>query len=439
MKIIYLHHGRRKFGTSPSQFDGITELGKKDARLSAEILLEARKELYIKAIYSSTFPRCTETAEIVGDVLKIPVSLEPRFNEFKSMGEETWTECQERTIQALCEIINAHGDNDTVICVSSGLNLSAFISLFFGLTPSEDMPFLRVPSCSMVTFNVDKKKLGISLEANKKPVFKRDERLLLTEFDDNQRSMYDPSTLHKPIKDFPKTCVSFFSYKYMQEFVKAYNPEIIAEYGASTMPFYPVYKINYKGEDIAVVQAFVGEPLQCGNFEELIFMGVENFLLVGSCGCLQKNIEEYSLIVPTAAIRDEGVSFHYEPPSNEIELEAEAVKVVEDTLAGLKIKYVKGKTWTTDAIFRETKKKVKRRQKQGAITVDMECAGMAAVAKFRGVHFAQIFYGADDLSLEEYDIRSLANNDGLLENAKIIPIGIECAYNMRKHFDKKTK
>ncbi len=263
--------------------------------------------------------------------------------------------------------------------------------------------------------------------------------MLLNEFDPNPKGMYDPSILHEPIKNFPKTCVSFFSYRYMQEFVEKYKPEVIAEFGTSVMPFFPVYKINYKGEDIAVVQAMVGEPLQVGNFDELIFMGVKNFLLIGSCGCLEKNIEEYSLIVPTSALRDEGTSFHYQPASDEIELEKEAVMVVENTLKDLGLKYAKGKTWTTDAIFRETKDKVERRRAQGAITVDMECAGMAAVAKFRNVHFAQIFYGADDLSLDEYDARGIIDNKGLLENAKIIPIGIECAYNMAKHFGENLK
>lgn len=262
--------------------------------------------------------------------------------------------------------------------------------------------------------------------------------MLLNDFlDPNPVAMYDPRTLHEKDPNFPKTCLSFFSYRVMEEFVKCYNPEIIAYYGTSVMPFYPVYKINYKGEDIAVVQAFVGEPLQVGNFEELIFMGVKNFLLIGSCGCIGKNIEEYSLIVPTSALRDEGTSFHYVEASDEIELEAEAVKVVTDTLDSLGKHYITGKTWTTDAIFRETKDKVELRRSQGAITVDMECAGMAACAKFRGVHFAQIFYAADDLSNEEYDVRGLMDERGLQSKAKIIPLGVECAYELSKHFKNK--
>jgi len=56
-----------------------------------------------------------------------------------------------------------------------------------------------------------------------------------------------------------------------------------------------------------------------------------------------------------------------------------------------------GKTWTTDGLFRETKKKLEMRKKQGCITVDMEYTAMQAVADFRGIAFGQILYTEDNL------------------------------------------
>ena len=49
------------------------------------------------------------------------------------------------------------------------------------------------------------------------------------------------------------------------------------------------------------------------------------------------------------------------------------------------------KRWTTDAYYRETRKKVIRRKSQGAICVEMECAGMQAACDFRGTDFFQFF------------------------------------------------
>lgn len=69
------------------------------------------------------------------------------------------------------------------------------------------------------------------------------------------------------------------------------------------------------------------------------------------------------------------------------------------------IPYVIGKTWTTDALYRETPGKVARRKAEGCITVEMEAAAFFAVAQFRGVAFAQILYGGDDLSGDEWDNR----------------------------------
>ena len=56
------------------------------------------------------------------------------------------------------------------------------------------------------------------------------------------------------------------------------------------------------------------------------------------------------------------------------------------------------KTWTTDAFYRETPAKVRRRREEGCLTVEMEAAAFFAVAQFRGVPFAQLLYGGDDVS-----------------------------------------
>ena len=69
------------------------------------------------------------------------------------------------------------------------------------------------------------------------------------------------------------------------------------------------------------------------------------------------------------------------------------------------VPYVLGKTWTTDAIFRETPAKVQLRRSEGCLTVEMEAAAFFAVAQFRGVIFAQMLYGGDDVSGAEWDAR----------------------------------
>ncbi len=249
--------------------------------------------------------------------------------------------------------------------------------------------------------------------------------MILEEFDKNKNALFNPDTYSKKVDNCPKLCVSFFSKSLIGEVVRCFNPQIIGHVENATAKF-PVYKIEYKNKDIAIYQSPVGAPACVGNFEEVVEMGIKKIILVGCCGCLDEKLEDYSIIIPTSAIRDEGTSYHYAPASDEVALNTTTIKKVETKLKKLNVSYSKGKTWTTDAIYRETPLKIAKRKAQGAITVDMECSAMAVVAKFRNVEFAQIFYAADSLAEDNYQPRSINDHD-VTKKGKVIPIALECA------------
>ncbi len=169
MKIIYVHHALRDLGNPPSQEDGILPLGMKDAEVTAEVLksMANKSKSNFKAIYTSPYFRCKKTAEIINKHINLPIYEEPRLNEFNKVFEviegglsltktETWSECQTRIREAVKDIVFKYGDNDTVICVTSGVNITAFIGLAYKIPISEDMPFPWVPSCSPIGFEIDK-------------------------------------------------------------------------------------------------------------------------------------------------------------------------------------------------------------------------------------------------------------------------------------------
>ena len=131
-------------------------LAKKDAKIVAKLFEKASKNLNIKAIYSSPFKRCIKTANIINKKLQLPLISEERFNEFCSVKNESWFDCQQRIINAIKDIVNKYDDNDTVICVTSGVNLTAFISLAYNIKPNNDLPFPMVMSCSPICFKIDK-------------------------------------------------------------------------------------------------------------------------------------------------------------------------------------------------------------------------------------------------------------------------------------------
>ena len=153
MQILYVHHAERdrKNKSIDRQYQDITENGIIEANLLAEKL----KQVNITAIYTSSYLRCTHTAKIINKFNNAPIYHEDRFNEMKN--EETWKEFQIRHINALDEIIEKHNDDDFIVCVSSGVNLSAFIYYFTKKEPSNNNPRIQALTISPVLFSTNNK------------------------------------------------------------------------------------------------------------------------------------------------------------------------------------------------------------------------------------------------------------------------------------------
>ncbi len=80
-------------------------------------------------------------------------------------------------------------------------------------------------------------------------------------------------------------------------------------------------------------------------------MGAKKSVLFGSCGVLDDAKVKDHIIIPVSAVRDEGTSYHYIAPSPEIEADARSIQILENVLTKCGCSYVKGKTWTSDAIY----------------------------------------------------------------------------------------
>lgn len=240
----------------------------------------------------------------------------------------------------------------------------------------------------------------------------------------SEPALFSPSDTTNKIDNFPEICVSTFSENIIQKFSSLDSTEKIAElYTANGIV--PVYKIRYKNTDIAFYLSRVGAPACVVGFEEIVAMGAKKFVLFGSCGVLDDNKIKDSIIIPVSAIRDEGTSYHYIAPSLEIEADAHSIQTLENVLTSCGYPYVKGKTWTSDAIYRETIPTIQERKQEGCLVAEMECASMLAVAKYRHIPFIQFLYGADNLSSDTWEIRDL-NLYGLNNAEKYMVLAFEC-------------
>ena len=248
--------------------------------------------------------------------------------------------------------------------------------------------------------------------------------MLLEEFDRETNAIIDPNMCAERIEDYPEVTISCFSWRLFDSVLATFDARKIADLHSGTGPN-PVYEVEYKGTRFALYHSFVGEPICVAQYEDLMAMGSKRLILLGNCGVLDKSIEDCGIIVPTSALRDEGTSFHYAEPSDVIEVNKKYREIFKEVLADCGYPYVEGMTWTTDACYRETREKVNRRRAQGAICVEMECAGMQALCDFRGTEFFQFFYAGDNLDHSAWDPRSISGGSRLDDKTKIMFLAFE--------------
>jgi uridine phosphorylase len=225
----------------------------------------------------------------------------------------------------------------------------------------------------------------------------------ILEFDPTIEAVIEPTAVIEP-GDVPAHVVLCYFQDVIERVVREHDGREVARL-RSEMGDNPVYEIDHGGRRLAIAHPGVGAPLAAGFLEELIALGCRAFVAAGGAGVLVPKLALGHVIVPTAAIRDEGTSYHYLPPSREVAADRDAVAAIIATLVGHQVPYVTGKTWTTDALYRETRTKMARRVAEGCLAVEMEAAACFAVAAFRGVPFGQLLYAGDDLSGERWDAR----------------------------------
>ncbi len=165
--------------------------------------------------------------------------------------------------------------------------------------------------------------------------------------------------------------------------------------------------------DVLLAPGQVGCPACAGNLDLFHAMGITKVMFCGGGGVLDPDIEVGQILLVDGAIRDEGFSYQYIAPSRVIETDPALTDRISRYLEENGVPHLRGLTWTTDAIFRETADRVSRRRAEGAKIVEMEQAGCIAVAQFRGFDYGALIYGGDDLSGETWSDRGWRSREGI--------------------------
>ena len=207
-------------------------------------------------------------------------------------------------------------------------------------------------------------------------------------------------------KDAPivDACIITFSYiieKYVQD---NYDLEQIGQSVAVTGNL-PIYQFRHGKKIFAFLKTYAGAPACVATIEDTLSeIKTDKYIVFGGSGCLNKEIAHGKVMIPTEGYRDEGTSYHYAPASDYITVKN--ADVVAKFMEENKIPFVKGKTWTTDAFYRETNNNFEKRKADGCISVEMECSAIQAMCDFRKINLYMFLTCGDLLDAPKHLFRN---------------------------------
>ncbi len=144
-----------------------------------------------------------------------------------------------------------------------------------------------------------------------------------------------------------------------------------------------MYNFSHRGVEIGIVGCAVGASFAVLVAEQLFVSGCQLLVSVTSSGQILPQGEPPFFVLIERALRDEGASYHYLPPSDYSHISKSLSVMLDGAFAALKVPVLRGGTWTTDAPFRETSFAIEHAHTEGLLAVEMEAAALYAFAQAR--------------------------------------------------------
>ncbi len=149
---------------------------------------------------------------------------------------------------------------------------------------------------------------------------------------------------------------------------------------------------------VVLTRSPYGAPGAVILLEELIAFGVRQIVFVGYCGSIRDEVGLGEIVLPTAAVREEGTSYHYLPMGEACRPDMTLLDSLHQWLQQRGMRVRAGPVWTTDALYRETDRKIERYRGQGVLAVDMEISALFAVGVVRKVGVVAMLLVSDHFS-----------------------------------------
>jgi uridine phosphorylase len=157
------------------------------------------------------------------------------------------------------------------------------------------------------------------------------------------------------------------------------------------------------GVAVGVVGRAVGAPFAVLVAEQLFSSGAELVVSITSAGQLQPLADQPYFVLIDQALRDEGTSLHYLPPTPWSSLPDHLKARLEPAIHDLPEPVITARSWTTDAPYRETRAAITTAIEAGATCVEMEAAALYALAEARGYDIVCLAHITNTMAVTEND------------------------------------
>jgi uridine phosphorylase len=146
-----------------------------------------------------------------------------------------------------------------------------------------------------------------------------------------------------------------------------------------------MFSLQVDGLSFGLIPRTIGGPYAVLVAEQLRASGVKAIVGLTSAGRVNPELQIPSIVIATAAVRDEGTSYHYLPAGSIVEGHAALAGVLAAELQGLPLPVTTGTVWTTDAPYRETESQLAAHGAARVSAVEMQAASLFAFGAARGV------------------------------------------------------
>ncbi len=237
--------------------------------------------------------------------------------------------------------------------------------------------------------------------------------MITQSYTDERESLISPGNFCGEKRHICDIAVATFSNEILEAVLERYPHQEVAQIGSANGRK-PVYRVSIQDREIIFYLSSIGSAIAGNDIIEVQWQtGVSSLVIFGSAGSLDSEATTGKYVIPSSAVRDEGMSYHYAPPADYIEIKNH--QRVASVFEKHRLPYVTGRVWTTDAPYRETCSAVEKRKSEGCVAVEMEAAGLQAVCDFYGIELYCFLVTGDTLDGEEYDPSGLGSANHSLD------------------------